>query len=313
MAWSDDDGNICVARSTCPHLGSALSPDVGGRVKNGRLVCPFHGFEYNTSGKCVATPSAPPPKSARLSVYEVRELNGMVFAWSGRDGRDSQWQLPPDPVDEGDWTTLRVRSIRFKGHPQETTENAVDLAHLSSVHGYTKVQPVGDIFEDGTYFRYCWNFRRKKTLFWMVKTTIDVSVTANIHGLGYSLVEMRLHNVGMDGRLWILATPEDGETIELKIALQLRSQHRPIRSFWGLRFLPTKLRTELLNQIVVSTVRSEVLEDITIWENKRFRPLPRLTRDETGILKYRRYCEQFYGDDREGSTSDVSVQRTQTT
>ena len=43
---SGENGHVCVAEAYCPHLGSDLGPSVGGRVRNGRLVCPFHGFEY---------------------------------------------------------------------------------------------------------------------------------------------------------------------------------------------------------------------------------------------------------------------------
>ena len=70
VIWCDDQGRVCVAEATCPHLGADLAPSAGGRVCNGRLVCPFHGFEFETSGECVATPYANPPKSAWLRVYE---------------------------------------------------------------------------------------------------------------------------------------------------------------------------------------------------------------------------------------------------
>ena len=53
VVWCDNSGRICVAGAYCPHLGSDLAPEAGGRVCNGRLVCPFHGFEYDTTGQCV--------------------------------------------------------------------------------------------------------------------------------------------------------------------------------------------------------------------------------------------------------------------
>ena len=62
VIWCDDDGRVCVAHAFCPHLGSYLGPDAGGRVSGGRLVCPFHGFEYDATGQCVATPFAPHPE-----------------------------------------------------------------------------------------------------------------------------------------------------------------------------------------------------------------------------------------------------------
>ena len=56
IVWSDDEGRACVAGAFCPHLGSELGPEAGGRVCAGRLVCPFHGFEFDTTGQCVDTP-----------------------------------------------------------------------------------------------------------------------------------------------------------------------------------------------------------------------------------------------------------------
>ena len=50
VAWRDQDAAVCVAGAYCPHLGARLSPETGGRLKDGRLVCPFHGFEYDASG-----------------------------------------------------------------------------------------------------------------------------------------------------------------------------------------------------------------------------------------------------------------------
>ena len=130
VAWCDAEGRICVAQAVCPHMGSDLGPDAGGRVRNGCLVCPFHGFEFDTTGQCVATPFAPAPKSARLKVYETREILGLVFAWWGNGGRAPQWHLPDAPPTGAEWSKIGFRSFRFPGHPQETTENSVDLAHL---------------------------------------------------------------------------------------------------------------------------------------------------------------------------------------
>ena len=69
----------------------------GAALRNGCLVCPFHGFEYDVTGQCVATPYAPPPGPARLKVFHTREILGLVFAWWGSGGRPPQWKLPEAP------------------------------------------------------------------------------------------------------------------------------------------------------------------------------------------------------------------------
>ena len=69
VAWSDEVGRVCVAEAYCVHLVSDLGPAAGGRIRAGRLVCPFHGYEYDASGQCVATPYADPPRTAKLRVF----------------------------------------------------------------------------------------------------------------------------------------------------------------------------------------------------------------------------------------------------
>ena len=85
-------------------------------------------------------PNAEPPASVRLKVFDTREILGLVFAWWGIDGRPPQWRLPEEPPAGGEWSDLELWTLRFPGHPQETTENSVDLAHLQYVHGYDDVK-----------------------------------------------------------------------------------------------------------------------------------------------------------------------------
>lgn len=312
VVWCDDEGAICVARSVCPHLGSSLGPDVGGRVQGGLLVCPFHGFAYNAAGACVATPFAEPPKSTRLNVFETREIVGLVFAWWGIDGRPPQWDLPEVPEGGGEWSGMETRTFRFSGHPQETTENSVDLAHLRYVHGYDNVEAVGTATVDGAHLVSCFNFRCRWRVAGLGNVHYDVSAITHVHGLGYSIVDVREHTIGMDTRLWVLATPVDGTLIELVLVSQLRQLRKPRRAITGLRFLPVGLRTRTMNRILMSMQERDVLQDVVIWQQKSYRRRPRLCRSDGAIGKYRRYCRQFYPNaSHAGRNSDQPLSDTQ--
>ena len=295
VAWCDETGRVCVADAVCPHLGSHLGPEVGGQVCNGRLVCPFHGFEYDTTGQCVATPNAPAPKAAKLKVYETREILGMVFAWWGSGGRLSQWDLPTEPTTGQEWCELGFNVLRFRGHPQETTENSVDLGHLRYVHGYDNVNLVGSVTVDGAYLKSCFDFRRVRKIAGM-SSMYDLSAVTHVYGLGYSFVEIHEKTIDMNARLWILATPIDRELVEMVLVSQMREIRRPRRFISGLGFLPMKLRHRLMNRIWMSQQKRDVLQDVVIWERKRYRPIPRLCRADGPIGTYRRYCRQFYPD-----------------
>ncbi len=340
VAWSDEQGRVCVADAVCPHLGSSLAPDVGTRVCEGRLVCPFHGFEYDTTGRCVATPYALPPKSARLNMYATREIEGMVFGWWGIRCRPPQWELPEVPQQSpqlgsargnpshensfqpgcawgnpshakslqpgsargntshtnSGWTGLRFHTLRFRGHPQETTENSVDLAHLRYVHGYESVSRVGEIRIDGAYLRGSFKFKARIGVSRLLSTTFDVSAVAHIFGLGYSQVDFEEHSTGYRSRLWILSTPIDGTTVAMTIASQVGGMERPKGVAFGLRLLPLSVRLHLMNRLTLRMETGYVKEDLVIWSRKRYLTHPRLNGADGEILAYRRYCEQFYGD-----------------
>ena len=77
VVWCDEEGRICMSESVCPHMGSELGPATGGRVRNGCLVCPFHGFEYDVTGQCVATPLCP-----GTQVRQAEGVRNTGAAWS---------------------------------------------------------------------------------------------------------------------------------------------------------------------------------------------------------------------------------------
>ncbi len=293
VAWCDDKERICVADAFCPHLGADLGPELGGVVRDGCLVCPFHGFEFDVSGKCVSTPFAPPPKTARLKSFETRDINGIIFAWWGIDGRPPQWSLPEDPEVEGKWSELAFQTIRFPGHPQETTENSVDLAHLRYVHGYDNVYRIEPLVIDGTYLRSSFNFVRTQDVAG-IKIKFDVSAKANIYGFGFSNVMIHEKSIDMHINFYVLATPVDGKEIDMVLASQVKQIRKPKRMIVGLRFLPLNLRTFLMNRFILLMQRKDVMDDVHIWKNKQYVSQPRLCKSDGEIGRYRRYCKQFY-------------------
>ncbi len=296
VVWSDGNGSVCVAGAYCPHLGADLGPEVGGCVRDGQLVCPFHGFEYDASGQCVATPFGPPPKAARLQTFEAREIAGLIFAWWGVNGRPPQWCLPAEEPDQAGWTSLHIWTSRFPGHPQETTENSVDLTHLQHVHGYDSVSRVEPVTVDGAHFRSRFDFGRTRKIGKFAKLKLDVAANTLIYGLGYSFVEVHERTIGLDMRLWILATPVDGELIELSVVSQTGEIRNPNRKVAGLGFLPVRLRAPIINKFMAAFEKQDVLQDIPIWSTKQYRSRPRLSRADGEIMQFRSYCAQFYPD-----------------
>ena len=305
VVWCDDDERICVAEAYCPHLGAYLGPDGGGRVCEGRLVCPFHGFEFDATGQCVATPFAPAPKAARLRLFETTEIAGMIFAWWGVGGRESQWRLPPDDLDQADWGNLEFQTLRFPGHAQEVAENSVDLLHFQYVHGYDSVTRIEPVSVDGPCLRSRFDFTTSRRIAGMFPLELDLAADTRVHGLGYSFVVVRERTIPMDMRVWILATPVDGTLVEVSLVTQLREERKPSRPIAGMAFLPRRLRTPMMSKFMARLQKLDTIQDVGVWSNKQFRSRPRLCRSDGEIMLYRKYCAQFYPDPDEhgGATS----------
>src|SRR5690606_23928274 len=80
-------GEVRAWQDLCVHRGAKLSL---GRVENDRLVCPYHGWNYNADAQCVLMPAHPeqaPPAKARVKTYHATECYGAVWVCLGEPER----------------------------------------------------------------------------------------------------------------------------------------------------------------------------------------------------------------------------------
>jgi phenylpropionate dioxygenase-like ring-hydroxylating dioxygenase large terminal subunit len=84
VLWRDADGQLAAHAARCPHRGADLGL---GRVVDGQLECPYHGFRFAADGRCTTVPcepaSAPLRRDLGLACHEVREHRGLVWLWHG--------------------------------------------------------------------------------------------------------------------------------------------------------------------------------------------------------------------------------------
>lgn len=130
--WRDASGAVRGAADRCPHRGARLSP---GKVVDGCIECPFHGFRFSGDGACTAIPAHPErpiPGAMRLGSFPVREEQGFVWVWTG----------PADPPDgpvpffdlEGwSWAGSDFTEPVANSHTR-AVENQLDYPHLPFVH-----------------------------------------------------------------------------------------------------------------------------------------------------------------------------------
>jgi len=120
----------------CPHRGVALSV---GRLKGDCIQCPFHGFEYDTSGLCTRVPAngmnAKPPQALKVKTYPTREVHGLVYIWWG-EPRQTYPALPWFESIHEDmvYTTMKDH---WPTHYARAIENQLDVVHLPFIHRTT--------------------------------------------------------------------------------------------------------------------------------------------------------------------------------
>jgi phenylpropionate dioxygenase-like ring-hydroxylating dioxygenase large terminal subunit len=115
----------------CLHRGTRLSL---GKVANGLLACPYHGWTYDMTGRCVripARPDQPPPPKAVVKTYRVQERYELIWVALGQPAHD----LPPFP----EWENAAYRKILCGPYPIKASgprlvENFLDIAHFPFVH-----------------------------------------------------------------------------------------------------------------------------------------------------------------------------------
>jgi phenylpropionate dioxygenase-like ring-hydroxylating dioxygenase large terminal subunit len=291
IAFRGESGEVCVADAFCPHLGAHLAKG-GGCIEGDAVRCPFHGFRFDHTGRCVSTPYGEPPKAARLKTWPVHELGGFVLAYHDAEGRAPDWRV--QECDITGFGELHTRHYWLRGHPQETTENGVDPGHLSVVHGYRDVEPQGPMQIDGAHLTGRYKMRRSAGVLEFLNINLTNEFQVHVWGLGYSRVEVSVPQYGIEARQWIFSTPSDGEHVDLHIALRVKPIAHPERILPGLQRLPRALLSGMVERMIMKVFENDIEQDFEIWEHKGYVQRPALNREDGPIGLYRRYCRQFY-------------------
>lgn len=253
------DGTPRVMDAHCPHLGAHLA--VGGRVEDGCVRCPFHGWKFDgESGECVEIPygdmKAIPTKAHGRS-YPTLERNHMIWAWHHAKGGEPFYDVPNVPeFHSAEWTPILVRDFEIRVSCQDMAENNVDFSHFRYVHG-TDAIPEDEFITEGTYKR---------------AVGMDGNFVREGYGLGLGVLRVKGYVTFLSS-----TTPIDENNVHVR---------------W-IFTSPTANGDDAALQAAESFCAG-VSQDIPIWENKVYRDPPIITKTERPILEHRRWSEQFY-------------------
>ena len=155
VLFRDAAGQWGLLDRDCPHRGADLA---FGRHEGDGLRCPFHGWKFDTAGRCLETPAEPVGSRlcdrVRQRSYPVIERSGVVFAWLGDGG-----QVPP-PLPAFDcFVAPTTHTFAYKGlwhcNWLQAFEVGIDPAHTSFLHRFLYDEDLGSVGDNaaGKQFR----------------------------------------------------------------------------------------------------------------------------------------------------------------
>lgn len=131
VIYRGNDGVAHALEDRCCHRGVQLSV---GKVVEGNLACGYHGWQYNSSGRCVHVPSlcagTSIPVGFKVRSFPCVEQDHYIWAWLGDDQPDT---LPSRIRGAGEYA-WKQGVVHAKCNAQLFLENMLDAAHPPFAH-----------------------------------------------------------------------------------------------------------------------------------------------------------------------------------
>lgn len=135
VLFRDAANTVVAMEDRCPHRFAPLSR---GRLKDGRVMCGYHGLEFDGAGACVHNPhgSGKIPAAARTRTFPLVERHAVLWIWMG-EAAAADPKLIPDfgVLDDISGTSTVRRDFMVMDAPYELiVDNLLDCSHVCYVH-----------------------------------------------------------------------------------------------------------------------------------------------------------------------------------
>jgi len=151
--FRDDEGRLHAVENRCAHRQLKLSK---GMVQKDKLVCAYHGWQFNGCGELAAVPHETFGKktpACKLETYPLRVRYGLVWLFFGDASRADATPMPEIPELEGPkaWECVPVDFV-WNAHHSMIIDNVSDFTHEFLHRKYkpftdarlTRLETVGD-------------------------------------------------------------------------------------------------------------------------------------------------------------------------
>ena len=132
------DGALFALRDICPHRAAPFS---AGRVADGCVECPYHGWRFDTeSGACREIPALTEDSTVeveriRVRTYPVAQTGQLLWVWLRSDPKDtSEPPFPPPEFPLVERKPVIDDGVRLNCHVDHAVIGLMDPAHGPFVH-----------------------------------------------------------------------------------------------------------------------------------------------------------------------------------
>ncbi|MGN6721142.1 MAG: Rieske 2Fe-2S domain-containing protein [Marmoricola sp.] len=294
VAWRGESGQVTVMDAYCQHLGAHLG--YGGTVVGDTIQCPFHGWQWNTSGRNVCIPYEDRPNlGKKIRTYPTVERNESIYIWHDVNKRDPYFDVPDifSAWDDGksaddyhaSYPDCTLFDPNLELHPQYVLENGVDFAHFKYVH---KV-PIVPLFTRQefdaplSYVDFTVAFEGSPGSIEEVNSGVEAI------NCGLGLAVTRSHGM-IDNRTATAVTPVDDSTCDVHFSVWIgRDPSLPEEASAAAAAKSARYVIEQLEA------------DIVIWSHQKYADPAALSRGEyPGFTALRNWAQQFYPDSEKG-------------
>lgn len=256
--WRQTSGQVICQRDRCAHRGVALS---AGKVVHDHIQCPFHGFEYDASGRCQLIPAngqgTPVGAQYQVQTYPTREAHGLIYVWYG-DGQPGEADVPFFADIDASFSFGRARDP-WKAHYSRAIENQLDAVHLPFVHHNTigrgnRTVVNGPLVEWQSEDRFRVYVANQVDDGRPPLRSDEMAKPATDFHLEFVFPNLWQNHLGRDARIVIAFVPVDGENSLLYIRFYQRFVRLPIvRDLFNLLAMPFNLRIAHQDRRIVET------------------------------------------------------------
>jgi phenylpropionate dioxygenase-like ring-hydroxylating dioxygenase large terminal subunit len=201
-------GEVFALRDICPHRGIPLSC---GRFDGKEVECCYHGWRFDTSGRCTAIPSLVEGQTfdfSRLRVmqYPVREVQGNIWIYM-TEGNSAQTEPPEMEIPTipyfKDKPYQMVEVMRFPCFLDHAVVGLMDPAHSPFVHRAWWWRSGRNFFEEVKQFvpsPYGFTMQRQKLenmgrAYWVIGGVPEVEISFRLPGIRIETITTSDHAI----------------------------------------------------------------------------------------------------------------------